>query len=272
MKIEHHRLVDEAVVYRDSPNRGGVLRPRLLLLHYTAGRSAESAVATLCNPASKASAHLVIARDGHIYQLLPFDVVAWHAGVSQWMGLSGLNQHAIGIELDNAGQLRRVGQGYVSWFGKVYSENEVLLAEHQHGGGVMPWHTYTEVQIERVREVAELLVSHYALEDVRGHDDVARGRKLDPGPAFPMASVRSRALGRSEDQPARYIVTADSLPVRQGPGFQFAPAAAPLRKGAVLLLVEPGDRWSHVEAEAQSDVEGWVNNRFITPWAAPLPG
>jgi N-acetylmuramoyl-L-alanine amidase len=262
---DNHRLAGPGVTQLDTPNCGGPLQPRFLVMHYTAGRSAASSIATLCSPQAKASAHLVLARDGSITQLAPFNVVTWHAGVSQWNGLVGLNRHAIGIEMDNAGRLRRVGSQYQAWFGVAYPEAEVLLAEHPHGGGVQPWHTYTPEQIERALELAVLLVSRYGLEDVLGHEDIARGRKTDPGPAFPLGAVRSRALGRTEDAPPRYVVTASLLNVRGGPGAQFAPVAAPLKRGAELLLLEPGDRWSRVEWLGNTDVEGWVNNLFVQP-------
>jgi hypothetical protein len=89
--------------------------------------------------------------------------------------------------MDNAGQLKRVGNQYQAWFGKVYPEDEVLLAAHRHGGPVAPWHAYTEAQIERAMALAELLVEHYGLEDILGHEDIAAGRKIDPGPAFPLS-------------------------------------------------------------------------------------
>jgi N-acetylmuramoyl-L-alanine amidase len=270
LTLDNHRLAGPGVTHRDTPNRGGLLQPRFLVMHYTAGRSAASSVESLCNPQSKASAHLVVARDGSITQLLPFNVVAWHAGVSQWNGLVGMNQHAIGIEFDNAGLLKQVGERYVAWFGLAYPPDEVLLAEHRHGGGVKPWHTFTAEQIDRAVELATLLVSRYGLEDVLGHEDVARGRKTDPGPAFPLAAVAGRALGRVQDEPPHYTVTAASLNVRGGPGVQFPIVAAPLKRGAELLLLEPGDRWSRVEWLGDSDVEGWVNNLFIAPLPAAL--
>ena len=152
----------------------------------------------------------------------------------------GLNHASIGIEMDNAGAMSRVGDKFVAWFGKEYAASEVMLAEHKHGGGVRPWHAYTEVQIERALELAELLVDHYALEDVLGHEDIARGRKQDPGPAFPLAAIASRALGRISDVPPRYVVTADTLNIRKGPDASFEPVAPPLKRGTVVLLLQPG--------------------------------
>ena len=186
--------------YAESRRRLKARLPRVPLHIGTVGRVS---VESLCTrkPQGNVSAHLVLARDARIVQLVPFNIVAWHAGVSQWNGVVGLNQASIGIEMDNAGAMSRVGDKFVTWFGKEYAANEVMLAEHKHGGGVRPWHAYTEVQIERALELAELLVNHYSLEDVLGHEDIARGRKQDPGPAFPLASIASCALGRTSDLP-----------------------------------------------------------------------
>ncbi len=265
LSIRNHRLVGDGVSFRATPNHGGKLKPRYLVFHYTAGRSCDSSVESLCTrkPQGNASAHVVLACDGRIVQLAPFDVVTWHAGVSQWNGLVGLNHWSIGIEMDNAGWMKRVGDKCVAWFGKEYPAGEVMLAEHKHGGGVRPWHVYPEVQISRALELAELLVDHYRLEDVLGHEDIARGRKQDPGPAFPLAAIAGRVLGRSDDAPPRYVVTADTLNIRKGPDASFDTVAPPLVKRAVVLLLQPGDRWSKVEVEGPTDIEGWVNNSFI---------
>lgn len=265
LRIENHRLAGDQVSFKETPNRGGILKPRYLVMHYTAGRSLESSVESLCmrKPSGNASAHLVLGRDGAIVQLAPFNVVTWHAGISQWNGQSGLNNLSIGIEMDNAGILKRVGTKYVAWFGKAYPESEVVLAAHKHGGGVQPWHAYTEPQIARALELAELLVQHYALEDVLGHEDIAPGRKTDPGPAFPLESIRGSALGRDQDEPTHYVVTATTLNIRKGPDASHDPVAPPLKKGTRVTLLEAGARWSKVEVDGPTDIEGWVNNSFI---------
>ena len=267
LRIQNHQLVGEGVTFRQTPNVGGALSPRFVVLHYTAGRSLESAVESLCTrkPKDNTSAHIVLGRDGRIVQLAPFNAVTWHAGQSQWAGINGLNQHAIGIEMDNAGPMHREGERIVSWFGKVYPEDDVVQAAHPHGGPTRPWHAYTEVQIARALELCELLVAHYGLSDVLGHEDIARGRKTDPGPAFPLASVRARALGRDADAPARLQVTASTLNIRSGPGAQYAPLAPPLKKGTELQPIEAQDRWSMVAVVGETDLEGWVSNDFISP-------
>lgn len=263
MKIRQHRLSGDNVSYRETPNKGGEINSRYLVFHYTAGRSAQSSVEHLCDPEAKASAHVVLGRDGSITQLAPFNVKTWHAGISQWNGLAGLNSYSIGIEMDNAGPLNKVGNSYVAWFGGDYPEDQVLLARHKHEDRERYWHVYTEAQISKALELAELLVGQYKLEDVLGHEDIARGRKTDPGPAFPLQSIRSRVIGRADDEPPHYRVTASSLNIRSGPGVEYEKVASALLKGTEVVLLEAGDRWSRVEVTGKRDIEGWVNNQWI---------
>ena len=94
MKILRHRLVrDDGTPYPyvASPNVGGQIQHRYLIIHYTAGPNADVAIRSLVNRDRPVSAHLVIGRDGSITQLVPFNRVAWHAGASRWLGLEGLN-------------------------------------------------------------------------------------------------------------------------------------------------------------------------------------
>lgn len=202
MKISHHRLIadrGESLCHVETPNLGEAMTPEYLVIHYTAGCSAEGAVAWLCDPAARASAHLVIGHDDRLTQLAPFNRIAWHAGRSRWAGRSNVNSCSIGIELDNAGRLERVGERWRSSIGlREYPDNQVLIANHQHDRPGTPpcgWHRYSQAQLAAAGEVGMLLVREYALKDVVGHDDIAPGRKSDPGPAFPLASFRTLLLG-----------------------------------------------------------------------------
>ena len=136
MKIQNHRLIADdgtPVRYVETPNKGGLMTPEYLIMHYTAGSSAEGSVSWMCNPAAKAAAHLVIGRDGSLTQLAPFKRITWHAGKSEWEGRSGLNGFSIGIELDNAGKLERVGSRWISAVSKrAYPDDDVLVANHKH--------------------------------------------------------------------------------------------------------------------------------------------
>ncbi|NOS82277.1 MAG: N-acetylmuramoyl-L-alanine amidase [Nitrospira sp.] len=256
-------LIGPGVSFIETPNKGGDLSPRYLVFHYTAGKSAASSVSWLTNPEAKASAHLVLARDGTITQLAPFNVKTWHAGISHWDGLSGLNSHSIGIEMDNAGPLKKVGDRYQAWFGTLYGVAQVIHAKHRLDEEFRWWHAYTEVQIQRALELARLLVRHYGLKDVVGHEDIAPDRKRDPGPAFPLEHIRAMVLGREEEERERYEVTASALNIRSGPGVEFPSVAEPLMKGTIVALQEKRDRWSKVELLANGDVEGWVRNQFL---------
>jgi N-acetylmuramoyl-L-alanine amidase len=263
LSIKGNRLVGPGVSFVETPNKGGDLAPRYLVFHYTAGKSATSSVGWLTNPEAKASAHLVLARDGTITQLAPFNVKTWHAGISHWDGLSGLNSHSIGIEMDNAGPLKKVGDKYQAWFGTLYGVGQVLHAKHRLDDESRWWHAYTEAQIQRALDLARLLVRHYGLKDVVGHEDIAPDRKRDPGPAFPLEHIRAMVLGREEEEREHYEVTASSLNIRSGSGVEFPPVAEPLTKGTIVALLEKRDRWSKVELLENGDVEGWVRNQFL---------
>ncbi len=271
LSVKNHLLEGDAITQRKTPNRGGTLAPKYLVYHYTAGASAQSSADWLCNPAAKASAHLVLGRDGHIFQLAPFNVVTWHAGISHWAGLTGMNGYSIGIEMDNAGVLRRLGDRYESAFGKVYSANEVVVAKHKHATSEQAWHAYTEPQIARAFELAEVLSAAYGITEVLGHEDIARGRKSDPGPAFPLGSLASRVAGRLEDDFPRFVVMSSELNIRSGADASFAPVAPALKKGTEVALLEAGERWSRVEVVGKGDVEGWVFNAHLAPAPAPAP-
>ena len=263
LSIEDHWLVGRNVSFVQTPNTGGRFAPRYLVFHYTAGKSAQGAINRLTNPEVKASAHLVVARDGTITQLAPFNIKTWHAGLSHWDGVSGLNGYAIGIEMDNAGPLKKIGEQYQAWFGTMYGPRDVIFAKHRLEDEPRWWHTYTEVQIQQALALSQLLVRHYNLTDIIGHEDIAPDRKRDPGPAFPLEHIRASILGREEEDQVRYEVTASTLNIRSGPGAEYALVAKPLKRGTVVALLEKRDRWYKVELVKNSDLEGWVHNQFL---------
>ncbi|MBT4491314.1 MAG: N-acetylmuramoyl-L-alanine amidase [Rhodospirillaceae bacterium] len=269
MKIVRHLLHHDdgtQIKYQRSPNRGGNLSPEFLIMHYTAGASAESSIAHMLKPAAKASAHLVIGRDGAITQLVPFNKVAWHAGRSRWHGTEGLNQYSIGIELDNAGKLTQQGGQWTSWFGRAYPDEQVLSAAHKHDGAIFGWQTYAEAQLTAAADVALAIAARYELAEVLGHDDIAPNRKKDPGPAFPMESFRAGILGRNADAPHRFV-TRSRLNIRNGPGLEFDRLQEdPLPRGSQLLLQSRESNWCYVEVLDDDDepfLTGWVHGDYI---------
>ena len=177
--IVNHRLMGGGVIHLECPkNRRGLGEPDMIILHYTAGSSAISSAKFLVRPDVKASAHVVIGRDGQVIQLVPFNIEAWHAGKSSYGGRSELNHYSIGIELDNLGQLRLEGGRFVAECGKEVPVGEVYTEDS--GGEPTYWHDYTDVQMRVLNEVCGLLV------DIVGHSEVT-SRKVDPGPALRVA-------------------------------------------------------------------------------------
>jgi N-acetylmuramoyl-L-alanine amidase len=274
MKIRNHGLVGNdrrAVAFSASPHIGGVMTPRLLVLHYTAGSSAASTVAWFRDPRSRVSAHLVIGRDGSVTQLVPFNRQAWHAGRSCWGSLTGLNHCSVGIELDNAGRLVRSGDKWVSPLTRrSYPDSEVTVATHKHAAPGSPpcgWHAYTPAQIESTLECGLALVEEYGLSDIVGHEDISPGRKIDPGPDFPMASVCARLMGRGDDMPERYRTTA-RLYVRSGPGPGFAALpGTPLPAGTEVEVLSKQGLWWQVdvcgEVNGVMDIVGWSHSKYL---------
>ena len=117
--IVNHRLVGGGVIHIVcEKNRRGLGEPDMIILHYTGGTSAMSSAKFLARPDVKASAHVVIGRDGQVIQLVPFNIEAWHAGKSSYGGRSELNHYSIGIELDTLGQLRLEGGKFVAECGR----------------------------------------------------------------------------------------------------------------------------------------------------------
>lgn len=173
-----------------SPNLGAALAaPKYLVIHFTAGPTLEGATRWLCSPAAKASAHVVIGRDGRINQLVPFNRIAWHAGASALGGLVGLNKYSIGIELVNLGAIvngRSVGTG------AVVPAEEIFHGRHKNGGSWDEWQKYTDVQLEALNRVAKDILAQFpTIKDAVGHDDIAPNRKFDPGPAFDMKAFKT---------------------------------------------------------------------------------
>ena len=279
MKILNHRLArddGQAAAFTASPHTGGVMAPRLLVIHYTAGSSAAGTVAWFRDPRSRVSAHLVIGRDGSVTQMVPFNREAWHAGRSSWGSLSGLNHYSIGIELDNAGRLVRSGGKWVSPLTRrSYPDSEVTVATHKHAPPGTPpcgWHAYSPAQIEATLDCGLALVKQYALGDVLGHEDISPGRKSDPGPDFPMESVRARLMGRGDDQPDLYLTTA-RLYVRSGAGPDYpALPGTPLPLGTEVEVLTKQGLWWQVdvvgEVNGVMDIIGWCHSKYLKS-AAP---
>jgi N-acetylmuramoyl-L-alanine amidase len=271
MNISKHKLEGDKITFQQSPNSSGKFSeglPDTIVIHYTAGASLESSVKTLCDPRSKASAHLVVGRDGSVVQLIPFDNIAWHAGKSSYQGRVGLNKYSIGIEIDNAGRLTKSVKGYTSWFGREYPEAEVIEAVHRNEKTPDYWHRYSEEQIQSSQEICSELIESYPISTIVGHEEISPGRKSDPGPAFPLDKLRERVLIRErgvDQEPATTavgqagLITANKLNIRSAPSLTAETVAPPLPRGIIVDIVGESEGWYQVELK----MKGWVKADYV---------
>ena len=100
----------------------------------------------------KVSSHLLIKRTGEIIQFVPFNHRAWHAGESTYQGRDDCNDFSIGVELEG-------------------SEEDI----------------FEDIQYEKLSQVTDTLLQEdtgITKKDIKGHSDIAPGRKKDPGILF----------------------------------------------------------------------------------------
>jgi N-acetylmuramoyl-L-alanine amidase len=161
--------VSLAIGERPSPNHDA--RPDatpidILVLHYTGMRGGADAVARLCDPESRVSAHFVVDEDGGILRLVPEDRRAWHAGISWWRGLTDLNDRSIGIEIVNPG----------------------------HEWGYRP---FGALQMAAVCDLCLSILSRHAIpaRNIVAHSDIAPDRKQDPGELFDWEGLAANGVG-----------------------------------------------------------------------------
>lgn len=273
MRIKDHRLTatDQTIPFIKSPNQSGEITPKYLIIHYTAGASAGSSVNWFKNPAAKASAHLVISREGLITQMVKFNLKAWHAGRSSWKGVSGLNSHSIGIELANWGELRGSKGAYKSRTGRLIPDIDVLEEAHKNTPSkVTPWETFKESQLQACIAASQAICDFYNIPEnnILGHDDISPSRKRDPGPAFDMAYFKSKVFGREEDGDDGIFVvrSATGLNLRKGPGTQFEIIQNLANGTQVVQSLEQSGKWWMVtvlDASGTQQQTGWVHSNWL---------
>jgi len=103
----------------------------------------------------RVSAHFLIRRDGSLIQFVGTEQRAWHAGASQWEGRQRCNDFSIGIELE--------------------------------GSDFVPFEV---AQYATLVKLTGLLLEQYPIQHIVGHQDIAPGRKTDPGPFFDWGHYR----------------------------------------------------------------------------------
>lgn len=156
-------------LWHPSPNFGARRHggaPTLVVLHYTAMTSAETALARLCDPdppegLGPVSAHYLVSERGQVWQMVDEGQRAWHAGTGNWRDCRDVNSHSIGIELANDGA-------------SPFAEPQMAALEGLLAGILTRW--------------------RIAPAGVIGHSDMAPGRKIDPGPRFDWRRLARRGL------------------------------------------------------------------------------
>ncbi|MBM3073753.1 N-acetylmuramoyl-L-alanine amidase [Enterobacter sp. RHBSTW-00994] len=174
-------ILDKGAYELDTRHQAQAAYPRIkvLVIHYTAD-DFDSSLATLTD--KNVSSHYLIpahppSPDGkpRIWQLVPEDQLAWHAGISFWRGTNRINDTSVGIELENRG-----------W---------------QKTGEVKHFTPFEPAQIAALIPLAKDIIARYNIEpeNVVAHSDIAPQRKDDPGPLFPWRELAQRGIGAWPD-------------------------------------------------------------------------
>jgi N-acetylmuramoyl-L-alanine amidase len=177
------------LIVRDVPSPNFDARrgpPDMLVLHYTGMQTAEAAIARLCDPEAKVSAHYVVDEDGSILKLVPEERRAWHAGRGVWLGEADCNAASIGIEIVNPG--------------------------HEFG-----YRDFPEVQVDAVISLIADIRTRWTIPDNRivAHSDLAPDRKQDPGERFPWKRLAGSGHGLWFE-PAQERIAALGVPLKVG--------------------------------------------------------
>ncbi|WP_026714117.1 N-acetylmuramoyl-L-alanine amidase [Flavobacterium daejeonense] len=141
-------------------------KPNFIILHHTAQDSIQQTVKTFTKESTQVSAHYVVAKDGHVVQMLNDYLRAWHAGVSSWGKNTDINSASIGIEIDNNGS-----------------------------------EPFSEPQITSLMALLSKLKKDYNIpaQNIIGHSDIAPARKKDPSAFFPWKTLAENGFGIWKD-------------------------------------------------------------------------
>lgn len=261
MNITDHKL--NGVPYIAAKTIGREIKPVFLVMHYTAGYTASSAIDVFRT--TSIAAHLIIDRDAKITQMVPFNRQANHAGPSRWGGVENLNGHSIGIEFVNIGYAKMRADGrLVDAYGSLIPAKDaagyIEAPNPRVGSGRIFWAPYTEAQIAAGVAVTDAILDRYPIRDIVSHEEIdTRGWKTDPGPAFPMNRFTSRMRGMGDTPPSpngrTVTVNTDVLNVRSGPGTGF-PVIGQTKRGSKLGVIMEQDGWLNIHTATGS---GWVS-------------
>ncbi|MBF0154967.1 MAG: 1,6-anhydro-N-acetylmuramyl-L-alanine amidase AmpD [Magnetococcales bacterium] len=100
----------------------------------------------------RVSAHFFVDRSGVVTQYAPVRKRAWHAGVSRWHGREACNDNSVGVELE--------------------------------GANGIPFEPLQYLRLATILRTLQQRLPYLCDDHVAGHQEIAPGRKWDPGPGF----------------------------------------------------------------------------------------
>jgi N-acetylmuramoyl-L-alanine amidase len=174
----------------ETENHGGkLLEHRWIRLHDTTGFVGPS-IAHLQKPETRASYHLIIGRDGKVYQMVSLALVSWDAGIGEreFQDLQYPNNRGFGIAFENLGEVYVNDEGWhiaeKPWFGAT-----VISLENIDWKSKRAWHSYTKEQLVVGSAIIRLLATEYGISELWRHADI-NPRKSDTNPTFPLETMR----------------------------------------------------------------------------------
>ena len=284
MEIKNHKLVGAPFVEAHAYGKTSSITPDAIVVHYTAGNSGSATVKLFAARSANTSAHFVVSEDGTITQMVPLDKKAYHAGTSSYGGRSSYNNFSIGIEISNPGYLQKIDGKYYTWWEAskenktATPEDKVYTGKHRNAVTKMTyWHTYTDAQIAAVKELCMAICKAYKIKEILGHEEVAPGRKCDPGPAFPLDAMRNEIFAKqgtfnlndlfmnavSGASAASLVVgkATVKLNFRQAPSSSAPLKSSPMPSGTYVYIIGEDDtkEWYNILHE----ITGWIDKRYI---------
>ncbi len=184
------------------------VKKSLIVLHFTAGSSVESAYSEWVRTKQRIGAHFIVDRDGAVYQTVPESNWIYALGVPQGDSIESRTLH---IEMVNVGPLRQVGQS-LNWWPRGWGQRFCGIEETDRFVRLdAPWRgerffeRYPVAQIEAAAELCRELTDRHdiprvlpapqwrnvaslprfrSFSGIAAHDNF-RQDKTDVSPAFP---------------------------------------------------------------------------------------